>query len=133
MKKIAIYSAVLFLITSCELTDVLENDPPNNLVSENVVKNETDARALLNGVYTTITSRVSAYYYMYSELIPSALVGTMSQTGGGAINGQFSTNDVLFDNTFVRDYWLIFYKTIDQSNNAIARTSALSEWIGRAK
>ncbi|MCL5246429.1 RagB/SusD family nutrient uptake outer membrane protein [Cellulophaga sp. 20_2_10] len=127
MKKIIIYISILSLITSCELTDVLDNDPPNNLVAENVVQNETDAKALLNGVYTTITSRTNALYYMYTELIPSAMVGSMSQTGGGSINGQFSVNDVLYDNFYVRDLWLVFYKVIDASNNSIVLTSQLTE------
>ncbi|WP_027125307.1 RagB/SusD family nutrient uptake outer membrane protein [Gelidibacter mesophilus] len=127
MKKIAIYISAFFCMLSCELTDVLENDPPNNLVAENVVKNEADARALLNGAYTTITSYTSAYYYMYTELIPSALAGSMSQTGGGSVNGEFSINDVRFDNPFVRDYWLIFYKVMDIANNAIIQTAELSD------
>lgn len=127
MKKIIIYISIISLITSCELTEVLDNDPPNNLVSENVVKNETDAKALLNGAYTTITSRTNALYYMYSELIPSAMVGSMSQTGGGSINGQFSVNDILFDNFYVRDFWLIYYKVIDAANNSIKLTSQLTD------
>lgn len=113
-------------MVSCELTDVLENDPPNNLVAENVVKSETDARALLSGAYSTITSYTSAYYYMYTELIPSALAGTMSQTGGGSVNGEFSINDVRFDNLYVREYWMIFYKVMDIANNSIVLTSQLS-------
>ncbi|WP_445735974.1 RagB/SusD family nutrient uptake outer membrane protein [Mariniflexile sp.] len=127
MKKTTIYIVALLFIYSCELVDVLENDPPNNLVSENVVKNETDARALLNGVYTTITARSSAYYYTFSELIPSAMIGSMSVSGGGAIHGQFSDNAVQFDNPYLRDYWLIFYKVMDLANNSIVQTSQLSE------
>ncbi|MDD7888089.1 RagB/SusD family nutrient uptake outer membrane protein [Flavivirga sp. 57AJ16] len=129
MKNTTIYLVTLLLLYSCELVDVLENDPPNNLVAENVVKNETDARALLNGVYTTITSRVSAYYYMYSELIPSAMIGSMSVSGAGSIHGQFSNNEVQFDNIFVRDYWLIIYKVMDLANNSIVQTSQLSDQL----
>lgn len=114
-------------MVSCELTDVLENDPPNNLVAENVVENETDARALLNGAYTTITSRTSPFYYMYTELIPSALVGSMSQAGGGSAHGEFSINDLLFDNIYVRDYWLSFYKVMDIANNSIVLTAELTD------
>jgi len=125
MKKITTYICILTFIYSCEVVDVLENDPPNNLVFENVVENETDARALLNGIYTTITSRTSDKYYMYSELIPSGMVGSMS-AGFGSINGQFNNNDLTFDNIFVRDFWLILYKVIDVANNSIAQTTQLS-------
>ncbi|MDO5980935.1 RagB/SusD family nutrient uptake outer membrane protein [Flavivirga spongiicola] len=135
MKKILIITIVLFFATSCELTDVVENNPPNNLVPENVIQNENDAKALLNGVYTTITSRTSAFYYMYTELIPSTLIGSMSRVGFGTAAGQFATNTMTFDNTNVRDYWLIFYKVIDLSNNVITLTEAFpdSEFTGNNK
>ncbi|MBF8148267.1 RagB/SusD family nutrient uptake outer membrane protein [Winogradskyella sp. F6397] len=126
MKKIIIYSLVICLFTSCELVDVLENDPPNNLVEENVVQSETDARALLNGVYTTITSRINDKYYMFSELIPSAMIGSMNGSGTGTSHIQFSNNSLEFDNIYVRDYWLMFYKTMDIANNTIKQTNQLS-------
>ena len=127
MKKTIIYSLVICLFTSCELVDVLENDPPNNLVEENVVQSETDARALLNGVYTTITSRINDKYYMFSELIPSAMIGSMNGSGAGTSHIQFSSNSLEFDNIYVRDYWLMFYKTMDIANNTIEQTNQLSE------
>lgn len=127
MKKLIIYISILSVITSCELTEVLDNDPPNNLVPENVVKNETDAKALLNGVYTTITSWLNSFYYMQTELIPGALSGSMSQAGRGEASGQFSVNDVLFNNSDVNNFWLIYYKVIDAANNSIALTSKLTE------
>lgn len=118
MKKLIIYISVLFFSASCQLTDVLENDPPNNLVPENVVQNENDARALVNGIYGTIISRTSAYYYMYTETIPGGLIGTMS-TGFGSINAQYNDNDVKFDNLYLDDFWAAFNTVIDHSNNAI--------------
>ncbi|RPD96141.1 RagB/SusD family nutrient uptake outer membrane protein [Aureibaculum marinum] len=119
MKKIILYISLVLFSISCQLTDVLENDPPNNLVPENVVSDETDANALINGIYATITSRTNAYYYMYTETIPGGLAGTMS-TGFGSINGQFNDNDVKYDNIFVNNYWTIFNTVIDHANNAIA-------------
>ena len=126
MRKITAYIVTLFLMYSCELVDVLENDPPNNLVAENVVKSEADARALLNGAYTTITSRVNDKYYMFSELIPSAMIGTMNQSGFGAAHAEFASNNVQFDNTYIRDFWTMFYKVMDVANNAIVQTTGLS-------
>ncbi len=135
MKKISILITILFFSTSCEITDTLENDPPNNLVPENVVQNENDAKALLNGVYSTIISRTSSHYYMYSELIPSSLIGSMSRAGFGSANAEFGDNDLKFDNLNVRNFWIIFYKVIDLSNNVITLTSELadSEFSGNNK
>src|SRR5690606_26810949 len=126
MKKTIIYIITICLFASCELVEVLENDPPNNLVSENVVESEADARALLNGIYTTITSRVNAKYYLYSELIPSTLIGSMSSSGTGSSNSGFANNSLEFDNPHIKDYWTMFYKTMDIANNTIEQTTQLS-------
>ncbi|MCK0132011.1 RagB/SusD family nutrient uptake outer membrane protein [Flavobacteriaceae bacterium F08102] len=135
MKNILLYIAALFLFSACELTDVLDNDPPNNLAPENVVKNENDAKALLNGVYSTITSRTMAHYYYYTELIPSAMVGTMSRVAAGTTAGQFAANEILYDNLDVRNLWVMFYKVMDIANNVITLTDALddSEFSGNTK
>lgn len=123
MKNLMLYIAMLLVFAACELTDVLDNEPPNNLVPENVISDERDAEALLNGVYSQIISRVSSYYYMDYESIPSALIGTMSRSGFGNSHAQFSENDLFFDNTVVRDFWLAFYRVIDQANNVIRLTT----------
>lgn len=127
MKKTIIYIITICLFASCELVEVLENDPPNNLVSENVVESEADARALLNGIYTTITSRVNDKYYLYSELIPSTLIGSMSSSGTGPSNSGFANNSLEFDNPHIKDYWTMFYKTMDIANNTIEQTTQLSD------
>ena len=114
-------------MTSCELTDVLENDPPNNLVPENVVLNEADAKALLNGIYTTITLRSIAHYYLYTELVPSAMIGSMSRAGFGTANAQFASNSLDFENSNVENLWTIFYRVVDLSNNVITLTDALPD------
>lgn len=126
--KILILSffAVLFMV-GCELTDVVDQDPPNNLVPENVVQNSEDAEALLNGVYSTIISYTSAHYYMYSELIPGALSGSMSDIGFGSSNGEFEQNDVHFDNFNLNSYWMILYKVINGANNTISIVGDLPE------
>lgn len=135
MKKIFIYIVSLpFVLMSCELTDVLDNNPPDNLVPENVVNNQKDAEALLNGVYTTITSRTTPAYYMFTELIPSGMIGTMSSVGGGR-NIEFTTNDVQYDNSEVQNLWTSFYRVIDMANTSIKLTSELedSEFTGNKK
>jgi len=127
MKKLIIFAFTAFVFTSCELTDVVDNDPPNNLVPENVVTNEDDARALLNGIYTTIISVPSSHYYMYSELIPAALSGSMSSIGFGTNNTDFVTNNLKAENTHGRDYWKMLYSVMDGANNTISLVGALPE------
>ncbi len=123
MKKILMFITILFVVTSCELTDVLENDPPSSLVSANVVRSEADARALLTGVYSVIISRVSASYYISTETIPGMLIGSMT----ARTNNSFIENDLQPDNSAVGAYWLIFYSVIDLTNNVISLTDALAD------
>ncbi len=127
MKKNIAILIIIFFTFSCSLTDSIDQDPPNNLVPENVVQNEDDARAILNGAYSKIISFSSSHYYMYSELIPSALIGSMSRVSASATDEQFSENDILFDNGTVNAFWSIFYGVIDASNTAIALTDQLPE------
>lgn len=126
-KGLVLVISFLFLITSCELTDVLDNDPPNNLVPENVIENEADAYALLNGIYTVITIKTSNYYYQFTETLPSTLIGSMKQTAFGATHAQFKTNDITFDNSAVNSFWKALYKVVNQTNNVIVLTEDLSD------
>ncbi|MCF6297693.1 MAG: RagB/SusD family nutrient uptake outer membrane protein [Flavobacteriaceae bacterium] len=127
MKKLSLIITLLFFITSCELTDVLDTDPPNNLIAENVLKNEEDAKALLNGAYTFIVNRTSDSYYAGTEIIPSTLIGTMGRLSVGGAALQFQENDLLFTNGFVNRFWVAFYKVIDQANNSITLTGNLPD------
>ncbi|WP_340066817.1 RagB/SusD family nutrient uptake outer membrane protein [Ascidiimonas aurantiaca] len=127
MKNVFIVVLLAALMVSCSLADAIDQDPPNNLVPENVVRSEEDARAVLNGAYSKIISFSSSFYYMHSELIPSALIGTMSQSGFTANDRQFADNDIFSDNSLVNNFWIIFYGVIDATNNAIVLTEALPE------
>ncbi|MEJ4087354.1 RagB/SusD family nutrient uptake outer membrane protein [Galbibacter orientalis] len=143
MKNLLIIISLSWFFSSCNLADSIDQDPPNNIVPENVVQNEDDARALLNGTYSNIVSRTNSYYYMYSETIPSALIGTMSRAGSGTDDTDFFDNNIQSDNPTVKNYWLVFYTVIDAANNAIKETSELgseeissenrNEIIGEAK
>tara|TARA_R110000823_G_scaffold315691_1_gene450158 strand:+ start:151943 stop:153286 length:1344 start_codon:yes stop_codon:yes gene_type:complete len=126
MKKLVIIFTIAMFMQSCNLADSIDQNPPNNLVPENVVNNEDDARAVLNGVYSQIISYTSPYYYMYSETIPSALIGTMSQAGSSDDNAEFFDNNIQSENSTVKSYWLIMYKVIDGANTTIYETSQLA-------
>ncbi|VAW13712.1 Cell surface glycan-binding lipoprotein, utilization system for glycans and polysaccharides (PUL), SusD family, partial [hydrothermal vent metagenome] len=115
-------------------TDVLDNDPPNNLVPENVVQNEDDAKALLNGVYGAIIPRESWAYYLFTEMIPSTLIGSMSGRIGWLFP-RFDNNDIFSNDGTVEAYWLIFYEVIDHANNVIKVIDELpdTEFSGNTK
>lgn len=127
MKKYIIYSLLALLTVSCEIVDAIDQDPPNNLVPDNVIENSDDAEALLNGAYGQMVSYTVSHYYMYSELIPSALIGTMSTAGGGTANGEFAENDLQSDNSNVNSFWKIIYAVMDASNNSIDLTQKLPD------
>ena len=122
MKNSIIYFFVILTISSCELTDVLDNDPPNNLVPENIIQSEDDAAALLNGVYSSLVPRTSSLYYLEYETLPGTLIGTMNLPGTVGDFTQFRENDLLFDNRVVNNLWNTFYNVLNQANNSIALT-----------
>ncbi|MCF8716007.1 RagB/SusD family nutrient uptake outer membrane protein [Joostella atrarenae] len=124
MKKVLYITILAIRLTACNLTDSIDQDPPNNLVPENVVTNEDDAKALLNGAYSQIISYTNSSYYMYSEIIPSALIGSM--TINSSSDEEIFDNDILAENATVRNFWSIFYSVIDAANNTIANTEKLS-------
>ncbi|RAV30951.1 RagB/SusD family nutrient uptake outer membrane protein [Sinomicrobium soli] len=121
MIKKPIYSLLFLLTISCNLVDSIDQDPPDNLVPSNVVTDEDDARALLNGAYAQIVAYPLAHYYMHSELIPSAMIGTMNNIG----DAQFVNNDLTMENTNVRNFWRAIYTVMDMANNSITLTAEL--------
>lgn len=113
MKKITLLLAAgIFLFSACELTNVLNEDPPNNLVPENVVEDAEGAEDLLNGVYASLHNQ---YYYIYSELNPGLLSGSMADDGFLA-DDEFATNNIADDNNNVENTWQVYYKTMDAAN-----------------
>lgn len=125
MKKIFIIAYIATIITGCKkLTDVIDRDPPNSLVPENVATTAAGARTLLNGAYAILHDQ---YYYMHTEHIPGTLSGTMRRNGGTILDQQFQDNIVVSTNTTIDDYWMVFYKMINQANWVIKLVAELPE------
>lgn len=124
MKKLLyiLTASTVFFTTSCELVNVLEVEPPNNLVPENVVKDAESAENLLNGAYSIFNDQ---YYYMYSETMPGLLSGTMSRNGFLA-NIDVATNNIKADNNDAANYWKAFYRQIDAANAVIKLVPGVS-------
>src|SRR5690554_5829568 len=115
---------VIFIVlsTSCSrLVDVVDVDPPNHLVPENVARDAEGARYLLNGTYAMLHDQ---YYYMFTEFVPSGLAGTATR-GGFLLNQQFVDNAVMPDLADVRNIWTAFYKLADHANWTITLTEEL--------
>lgn len=123
--------ASIVVLSSCELTDVIDNDPPNNLVDDNVVTDAESSEELLNGAYSVLHDQ---FYYMYTETTPGLLSGSIARNGFLADAG-IAANSVPVDELDVANYWQAFYKLIDASNTVIELVGEIpeSEFSGTRK
>ncbi|MGV3529746.1 MAG: RagB/SusD family nutrient uptake outer membrane protein [Flavisolibacter sp.] len=114
MKRITSIILLVLAFASCrKITDVIDRQPPNNLVPENVAKTAEGARNLLNGAYAMLHDQ---YYYMHvTEMMPGVLGGTMARNGF-LVNLQFQDNDVKPELSDVNNSWTALYKMINQAN-----------------
>ena len=115
MKNIVYIFLIVLITTSCELTQVLDVDPPNNLVPENVATDPESSENLLTGAYATMNNQ---YHYMFTETTPGLLSGTMSRKGFLA-DAQIAGNTVEPDDNSIDNYWSAFYSQIDAANTVI--------------
>lgn len=125
MKNIFSIIILTFLLTGCKkLTNVIDLNPPNNLVPGNVAKTAEGARNLLNGTYAILHEQ---YYYMQlPEMIPAVLSGTMHRHGF-LVNLQYETNEVLPDLSEVNRCWTTLYQLINQANWVIQLVNELPD------
>lgn len=114
MKNIILYITILFCLSACELTEVLDQDPPNNLEPNNVLTDQASAENLLNGSYSFLNSRD---FYLNTEGHPGLLSGSMAIRTFG--ESTFEANDILVDGNGARAYWTAFYQFINAANIVI--------------
>lgn len=120
MKNILSFALLLLLLSGCKkLTDVVDREPPNNLVPENVAKTAEGARNLLNGTYAILHEQYN--YQQLPEVIPGALAGTIA----GNVSAQYQSNAVMPDLAEVNNCWVSLYKMINQSNWVIQLVNEL--------
>lgn len=124
MKRILYILVLSILFSGCgKLTDVLEQDPPNNLTPENVAKNKEGVRNLLNGAYALLHNQ---YYYQHTEAVPSALAGTVQRGTSSAIPDlAYQDNNVLPNLANLNNLWNAFYKVVNQANWVIQLANEL--------
>ncbi len=125
MKKIILYSVVVFSLLSCE--DLLELTPKSNIVVENFYKNESDAQVAVNAVYSMLLSH--HLYNQYNEVIQSQ--GTDDcEWGKGrtTINpGKNEMDKFIYSSasTLIYDYWVSSYKVINAANSVIIKVGEM--------
>lgn len=125
MKNIISILFIALLLGSCtKITDVLDREPPNSLVPDNVAKTAEGVRNLLNGAYATLHN--PHYYLVLTEVIPGALSGTMA-SNGSLVNPQFEDNAVLPEQSDINSSWIAVYALINQANWVISLVDQLPE------
>ena len=123
MKKIYILLITVGGLYGCELTDVVDQNPPNNLVSENVVVDAASAENLLNGAYSILNDQ---FFYAYTETTPGLLSGSMDRRLFLA-NIELSENDVAADNSVAGSTWVTFYEMANAANTVIELVGKLPD------
>lgn len=123
MKRFLTIALLAVLFSSCsKLTDVLDVTPPNNLTPDNVANNKEGARNLLNGAYALMHNQ---YYYLHTEIVPAALGGTMTRVTAPDI--QYQNNALTPAVPNLNNFWVAFYKIINQSNWVIQLINGLPQ------
>ena len=140
MKKNIIKTVVAVMcfatFSSCNIDDV---KPFNQLTSENVVRDEVSAQAVLNGVYSGWKVLELNAFPLHLEALGA--VGNFT----GVVNGSagFNANQVLPENAYISNLYNAHYKIINGSNFLIQELeagkavgiseSSKSEMIAQAK
>ena len=121
MKKNIIKSVVAFLcfatFSSCSIDDV---QPFYQLTAENVVRDETSAQLVLNGIYSGWKTIELNAFPLHLEALGT--VGNFT----GIINGStgFNTNQVLPENVYISNLYNAHYKIINSANFLIQELEA---------
>ena len=115
MKKLNIILLIgCFWVSACDLVEVVDVDPPNNLVPENVANTDENVENLLNGAYAPFNGRD---YYLYYETFPGLLSGSMEIRTAG--QRSFESNAIEVDDIFVVGFWRTFYSVANMSSTVI--------------
>ena len=121
MKKNIIKSVIAFVcfatFSSCSIDDV---QPYYQLTSDNVVRDETSAKLVMNGIYVGWKSIDLNAFPLHLEALGT--VGNFT----GVINGStgFNTNQVLPENVYISNLYNAHYKIINSSNFLIQELEA---------
>lgn len=115
-------------IASCDLVNVTDNDPPDNLVDSNVVTDAESAEQALRGVYSIWGLRQYNLNYRY-EVVPAFLSG---YADGLSFYAPLTENQLseLPTEGRVEALWTGLYYIISAANNVISLVGDLDEDVG---
>lgn len=138
MKKIIIYSLLIFLFFLTGCSSFLEEHPEDRLVVSNFYTNSTDAEAAVDAVYSELYSIYERNMFLLCDLPADT-----HKNGRGMPNTYLQALEFLrYDasNTFIRDVWEEHYQGISRANTAITKLSNIditdsvkNRYIGEAK
>ena len=113
----------LFGLTAC--SDFLEQEPANYISDEAVITNESSAKSALNGVYHRLGA--SAYYGgRYFDAGVNLASDNVTWTGSLNFYYDFDTHQYSAENQLLSYAWYGIYATVNQANQVIEKTQALS-------
>lgn len=123
MKKIifALIAGVGF--ASCELTNVLDQEPPHNMTPGQVVKDEKSAELALTGVYGNLVN-YDAYALIGNQALTSGILMANKMPGEGGNNIYYSERNLprlKYADAFAEPFWNS-YTTVINSANLLIRT-----------
>lgn len=123
-----IYSAILvsgLLFSQTACSDFLEQEPANYISDEAVITNESSAKSALNGVYHRLGA--SAYYGgRYFDAGVNLASDNVTWTGSLNFYYDFDTHQYSAENQLLSYAWYGIYATVNQANQVIEKTQALS-------
>lgn len=114
MRNLYIYISSVLLFFSCSF---LEEQPIDRLVTENYYKNEQDAKAAVNAIYSQLNP-----IYQRNMILLCDLPTDIMKNGIGMPNANLQDLEFLrftSENTFIRDMWSNLYSGIMMANAAI--------------
>lgn len=127
MKKWIIPIFAVMAMSSCEIVDVLDHEPPHNMTPESAVKDEKSAELALTGVYGNLIS-----YYSYFAIGNQAFTsGILQANKSSAVNQIYYSERYLpklkYSDGFNSPFWDHNTKVVNSANLLLSALEGLSD------
>jgi len=113
MKKLSYLIIIAFFISGC--SSFLEVDPKTSISGENVIHDETSAKAALSAVYVALRN----YYSVSFQSIGYLSGDNIEWTGSQSQIQEFINHKVNPENSTLEQTWNGIYNSINRNNNLI--------------
>ena len=121
MKKYWIYILSLLFLSSCN--SFLEVDPKASISGEEVIKDESSAKAALNATYVALRG----YYSVDFQSVAYLSGDNVEWTGSQSQIQEFINHKVSPENSTISQTWNGIYRTINRANNIIKSLKNLDQ------